>query len=51
MMMMMIPMMKKSNHVSNDSQESPVSVHDTVSIVSRASCLIQYGPEGVIDSL
>ena len=26
-------------------------VHHTVSIVPRASCLIQYEPEGVIDSL
>ena len=26
-------------------------VHHTVSIVPRASCLIQYEPEGVIDSI
>ena len=50
-MMMMNPMMEIQSSKSNDSQENPVSVHHTVSIVSRASCLIQYEPEVVIDSL
>ena len=50
-MMMMNPMTEIQSFKSDDSQENPVSVHHTVSIVSRASCLIQYEPEGVIDSL
>ena len=50
-MIMMIPMMEIQSCKSNDSQENPVSDDHTVSIVYRASCLIQYEPEGVIDSL
>ena len=50
-MIMMIPMMEIQSCKSNDSQENPVSDDHTVSIVSRASCLMQYEPEGVIDSL
>ena len=50
-MMMMIPMMEIQSCKSNDSQENPVRDHHTVSIVSRASCLIQYEPEVVIDSI
>ena len=47
----MNPMKEIQSCKSNDSQENPVSVHHTVSIVFRASCLIQYEPEEVIDSL
>ena len=47
----MIPMMEIQSCKSNDSQENAVSNYHTVSIVPRASCLIQYEPEGVIDSL
>ena len=50
-MMMMNPMMEIQSSKSNDSQENPLSVNHTVSIVSRASCLIKYEPEVVIDSL
>ena len=49
-MIMMNPMMEIQSCKSNDSQENPVRVPHTVSIVSRASCLIQYEPERVIDS-
>ena len=47
----MNPMMEIQSCKSNDSEENPVSVHHTVSIVSRAPCLIQYEPEGVMGSL
>ena len=50
-MMMMNPMMEIQSCKSNDSRENPVSDDHTVSIVSRASCLMQYEPGGVIDSL
>ena len=41
LIMMMSPMMEIQSCKSNDSQENPVSVHHTVSMVSRASCLFQ----------
>ena len=50
-MMMMIPMMEIESCKNNDSQENPVRDHHTVSIVPRASCLIQYEPGVVIDSI
>ena len=50
-MMMMIPLMEINSCKCNDSQENPMFVLHTVSIVSRASCCIQYEPQGVTDSL
>ena len=49
-MMMMNPMMEIQSLKVMIAKKTQC-VHHTVSIVSRASCLIQYEPEWVIDSL
>ena len=50
-MMIMNFMMEIQSCKSNDSQENPVRDHHTVSIVPRASLVIQYEPGVVIDSI
>ena len=49
-MMMMNPMMEIQSFKVMIAKKTQC-VHYTVSIVPRASCLVQYEPEGVIDSL